>query len=54
MNRDKEEKELKSKIEKLSSEVHDWMHKNSKLVSKAEYNEEKSKILEANLKVSFS
>lgn len=52
-NNDKEERELKNKIEKLSSEVHDWMYKNSKLVAQAEYNEEKSKVLEVNLKVGF-
>jgi len=48
------EKELGEKIDKLKEEVKDWMFKNSKLASQAEYNEQKSKILEANLQVRVS
>lgn len=50
------EKELESntKIEKLTTEVRDWMYKNSKLAAHAEYSEEKNKVLESNLKVTLS
>lgn len=46
----KMEKQLTEHINKLRTELKEWIFKNSKLVTHAEYHEEKCKVLDTNLK----